>query len=118
MRSEIFLPLEIDDNFFDMICGKSAAIIFRHKIDKNYRLTRDQLEKIIEAGEKKLRNRDEMMTIGLAHGVCQIIWFFSVLEQIYHSAKITRLIKEADEVIRESYTSDIGNFIVYENENG
>ncbi|WP_173472100.1 type 2 lanthipeptide synthetase LanM [Eubacterium ruminantium] len=109
--------LEIDDNFFDMICGKSAAIIFRHKIDKNYRLTRDQLEKIIEAGEKKLRNRDEMMTIGLAHGVCQIIWFFSVLEQIYHSAKITRLIKEADEVIRESYTSDIGNFIVYENEN-
>jgi len=106
----------VNDNFFDMISGKSAPIIFRHKIDKEYRLSKKQLDKYISAGEKVLENRGEKTTIGLAHGLCHIIWFFSILNQIYSDNRITQLIKKTDEVIRNEFVTYDGEFIVYEGE--
>jgi len=99
-----------------MISGKSAPIIFRHKIDKEYRLSKKQLDKYISAGEKVLENRGEKTTIGLAHGLCHIIWFFSILNQIYSDNRITQLIKKTDEVIRNEFVTYDGEFIVYEGE--
>ena len=106
----------VDDNFFDMISGKSAPIIFRHKIDKEYRLSKEQLDKYIVAGEKLLENRGEKTTIGLAHGLCHIIWFFSVLNQIYFDEKVVQLVRKTDEVIKSEFVTYDGEFIVYEGE--
>lgn len=106
----------VDDNFFDMISGKSAPIIFRHKIDKEYRLSKEQLDKYIVAGEKMLENRGEKTTIGLAHGLCHIIWFFSVLNQIYFDEKVVQLVRKTDEVIKSEFVTYDGEFIVYEGE--
>lgn len=106
----------VDNNFFDMISGKTTSIIFRHKIDAEYRLSKTQIDKYIDAGEKLLENRDEKMTVGLAHGLCHFIWFFSVLNQIYFDERLVKFVRKVDDVIRKEFVISEEKFIVYEDE--
>ena len=103
----------IDENFFDMISGKSTSIIFRLRMDSSYKLSEEQIDKFVKEANRKLGNIDKAITSGLAHGITHYIWFFSVLYQTYPNEKVLEIIKKADSIIKDNYISDNGCILIY-----
>lgn len=103
----------MDENFFDMISGKSTSIIFRLKMDSTYKLSDEQIDIFVNEANRKLDNIDKMVTSGLAHGITHYIWFFSILYQSYPNEKILEIIKKADSIIKDNYTSDDNHILIY-----
>lgn len=103
----------IKQGFFDMMTGNSAAIILRHRMDVDYKLTNDQITEIIAEANKVLNSRNDEFTSGLAHGLAHIIWFFSILYQFYPLNEIDNLVKKCMNIMNEEYISTGGKLNVY-----
>lgn len=103
----------INNNFFDMMTGNSAAIILRLRMDLDYKLTNEQIEEIIAEANRVLNSRNDEFTSGLAHGLSHIIWFFSILYQFYPLKEIDNLIKRCMNILDEEYISIDGKVNIY-----
>lgn len=105
------------ENFFDMIMGPSASIIMRYNTETDWRLDEQSLQKCLSAAYSKLVQNNAKNTSGLAHGLGQILWFFSSVFQRGKEENIKQIIIDVDCVIKEQYTDDKGFIQIYREAN-
>lgn len=98
-----FMTVDKPD-FFDMIMGSSASIVMRYRVQKNWKLSEENINKCVELAKLKIANSLPNTTSGLAHGYSHLLWFFSIIAQKEHSQNVEDIIKQIDEIIREKYT--------------
>lgn len=103
----------LNGEFFDMIMGPSAAIVMRYQTQEDWKLNNDAIDKSIALAYTKLEIEDSKKTSGLAHGLAQLIWFFSWLAHKEESVKIKKLIQDIVYVIESRYTDQQGFIQVY-----
>ncbi|MBC6308474.1 type 2 lantipeptide synthetase LanM [Listeria sp. FSL L7-1582] len=101
---------DIDSNYFDMISGKSGAIIMKLEMDQNYYLDEIFLQKLIENAYMKINSNDENLTSGLAHGLGQVILFFAKVQQRQPNDSVKKIISDTVSIMKEKYT-DSNNVI-------
>ena len=95
-----------DMEFFDMIMGPSASIVMKYRMQNDWKLETDDINRCISLARLKIKSKDTGMTSGLAHGYAQMLWFFAIIAQRSPSEEVNGLIREIDEIIRKQYTSD------------
>ncbi|BDQ62712.1 hypothetical protein EfsSVR2332_27900 [Enterococcus faecalis] len=66
----------VDNNFFDMINGKSGAIIMRLQMQDTFHPKQEFLDKCVNLAYEKINEIDSYMTSGVAHGLGHLLWFF------------------------------------------
>ena len=106
----------VDNNFFDMINGKSGAIIMRLQMQDTFYPKHEFIDECINLAYEKINEIDDNMTSGVAHGLGHLLWFFSIINQRINDVKIKKLIVDIDTVIREKYTNKAGIIETYLNE--
>lgn len=102
-----------DHNFFDMITGKSGAIVMRYRMQEDYKLSDDMIQRSLSLAYSKINSNDDKTTSGLAHGYGQILWFFALVNQKQENSEVTRVIKEIDSIICNNYTNSDGIIETY-----
>ncbi|KPN14195.1 hypothetical protein AKG37_08980 [Bacillus australimaris] len=102
-----------DNNFFDMITGKSGSIVMRYHMQKDFKLSNDMIDKCISNAYSKINVNDAKTTSGLAHGYSQLLWFFAVVNQNQEKSEIKRVIQEIDSIICNKYINDGGIIETY-----
>ncbi|MDG0819673.1 type 2 lanthipeptide synthetase LanM [Staphylococcus equorum] len=110
--------IEKDEKFFDMISGKSGAILMRYKMDGNYILDSEVLKEKIDLAYTILDNRNDKTTSGIAHGLGHLLYFFSIIHQRKADNKIEKLIKKISSIIDSEYTNSNGVKEIYIVDNG
>ncbi|WP_339099725.1 type 2 lanthipeptide synthetase LanM [Candidatus Enterococcus lemimoniae] len=103
----------VENNFFDMINGKSGAIIMRLQIQDTFQPKQEFIDKCVDLAYKKMNTFDDNMTSGVAHGLGHLLWFFSIINQRMKDDKIKKLITDLDNTIRENYTNKEGLIETY-----
>ncbi|HFR3789794.1 TPA: lanthionine synthetase LanC family protein, partial [Streptococcus suis] len=78
----------IDGDFFDIISGGSGSIVLRYSMLSDYRLPNNLLSVIIDKGYEQILNIDAQTTSGLAHGLGNLIWFFSIINRKHKDERI------------------------------
>lgn len=101
------------EELFDMIMGSSSSIIMRYKTQPKWKLSSEALQKCISEAYCRLVQKDPKNTSGLAHGMSQLLWFFSIICQRDKLEHIKRIIKDIDHIITNQYTDDKGFIQVY-----
>lgn len=103
----------VENNFFDMINGKSGAIIMRLQIQDTFQPKQEFIDKCVDLAYKKMNTFDDNMTSGVAHGLGHLLWFFSIINQRMKDDKIKKLITDLDNTIKENYTNKEGLIETY-----
>jgi len=104
-----------DNNFFDMITGKSGSIAMRYRMQDDFKLSDDMINKTLSMAYTKINDSDAKTTSGLAHGYSQLLWFFSIVHQKQEKSEIKRVIEEIDSIICSKYTNSNGIIETYKN---
>ncbi|MGT2801271.1 type 2 lanthipeptide synthetase LanM [Streptococcus henryi] len=107
----------IDKNFFDIISGGSGTVILRYNMLSDYKLPNNLLSDIIDIGYEQILNVDEQVTSGLAHGIGNLIWFFSIINRRHNDERIEILIQKAHEVIINNFMNHKNEILVYNSQN-
>ncbi|CYU82082.1 lantibiotic synthetase [Streptococcus suis] len=107
----------IDGDFFDIISGGSGSIVLRYSMLSDYRLPNNLLSVIIDKGYEQILNIDEQTTSGLAHGLGNLIWFFSIINRKHKDERIEILIKKVHEVILNKFMNNKKEILVYNSQN-
>lgn len=103
----------VDNNFFDMINGKSGAIIMRLQMQDTFHPKQEFLDKCVNLAYEKINEIDSYMTSGVAHGLGHLLWFFSIINQRIKDNKIKKLIIDIDTAIKKNYTNKEGVIETY-----
>jgi type 2 lantibiotic biosynthesis protein LanM len=109
---------EPDNNFFDMITGKSGSIVMRYRTQNDFKLSDDVINKSLSLAYSRISTSDNKATSGLTHGYGQLLWFFSVINQKQENSAIRGIIEEIDFIIRGKYTNNDGITEIYTNGEG
>lgn len=102
-----------DIDFFDMITGTSASIIMRYHTQVGFLLNNDAINQCVSLAYLKINSSDLKITSGLAHGLGQLLWYFSSIAQKQSTREIQELIIKIDSIIRKRYTTDDGIIQTY-----
>lgn len=102
-----------DENFFDMITGKSGSIVMRYRMQEDFSLSEEVIDKSISLAYAKINDNNVQTTSGLAHGYGQLLWFFALVNQKQKNSKIKKVIEDLDAVICRNYTNNDGIIEIY-----
>ncbi|MED3515152.1 type 2 lanthipeptide synthetase LanM [Bacillus subtilis] len=102
-----------DNNFFDMITGKSGSIVMRYRMQEDFKLSDDMINKTLSLAYSRINDSDAKTTSGLAHGYSQLLWFFALVNQKQEKSEIKRVIEEIDSIICNKYTNNNGIIETY-----
>lgn len=101
--------LETDNqNFFDMITGKSGSIVMRYRMQEDFKISDDIINRSLSMAYSRINDNDARTSSGLAHGYGQLLWFFAVINQKQENSEIKRVMEEIDSLIRNKYTNNNG----------
>lgn len=107
-------PLLIKEGeFFDMIMGPSASIIMRYHTQTNWSLDSAYIIQCISQARSVINSNDPKITSGLAHGLGQMLWFFSSIAQKQNSQEINKIVVDLDSIIQSEYTDKNGFIQLY-----
>lgn len=102
-----------DDNFFDMITGKSGSIVMRYRMQEDFILSDEIIDKSLSLAYSKINTNDVQTTSGLAHGYGQLLWFFALVNQKQENNKVKKVIEDIDSIICKNYTNNDGIIEIY-----
>ncbi|MEJ9150347.1 MULTISPECIES: type 2 lanthipeptide synthetase LanM [Bacillus] len=102
-----------ENNFFDMITGKSGSIVMRYRIQEDFKLSDEIINKSLSLAYSRINDSDAKTTSGLAHGYGQLLWFFALVNQKQENSEIKRVIEEIDSIICNKYTNNNGIIVIY-----
>lgn len=102
-----------DDNFFDMITGKSGSIVMRYRMQEDFNLSEEVIAKSISLAYAKMNDNNVQTTSGLAHGYGQMLWFFALVNQKQENNKVKKVIEDLDSIICKNYTNSEGIIEIY-----
>lgn len=102
-----------DPEFFDMITGKSSSIAMRYQTQTDFMLSEDVLRTATTMAQAKLNDPGTEITSGLTHGLGQLVWFFSLVNQRQENKDGIELVQTIDRMIQTSYTNKEGIIEIY-----
>ncbi|CAM1670984.1 type 2 lanthipeptide synthetase LanM [Streptococcus mitis] len=106
-----------DDNFFDIISGSSGSLIVRYNMLPNYQLSSKLLNDIITKGYEEILNVDNSLTSGVAHGLGNLIWFFSIINRKHNDERVRVLVQKIHQIITTKFMNDEKEILVYKLQN-
>ncbi|RAX22585.1 MULTISPECIES: type 2 lanthipeptide synthetase LanM [unclassified Actinomyces] len=105
----------IDDNFgeltpdsFDMISGNTTSIIMRLRCTNRFPYNEAVVDRWVAAARNRMQADRDRITSGLAHGLAQVLWFFSEVASVRPTPELERLVMEVDRRICTDYLSADG----------
>lgn len=102
-----------DNNFFDMITGKSSSIVMRYRMQKDFKLSDDIINNILSLAYSRINASDTKITSGLTHGYGQLLWFFALVNQKQENSAVKRVVEDIDSIICNKYTNNDGITDIY-----
>lgn len=109
--------IPLDEDFFDIISGSSGSIILRYNMLPDYKLSSTLLDDIIAKGYENISNVSELTTSGLAHGLGNLVWFFSIINRKHKDDRIKVLVQKVHEVITTKFMNSKKEILVYNSKN-
>ncbi|WP_079528022.1 type 2 lanthipeptide synthetase LanM [Halobacillus hunanensis] len=107
-----------DNDFFDMITGKSSSIVMRYRTQKDFKLSNDIIKRSLSLAYSKINASDTQTTSGLTHGYGQLLWFFALVNQKQENSEIKRIVEDIDSIICNKYTNNDGIIEIYKDGEG
>jgi type 2 lantibiotic biosynthesis protein LanM len=102
-----------DNDFFDMITGKSSSIVMRYRTQKDFKLSDDIINRSLSLAYSKMNSSDTETTSGLTHGYGQLLWFFALVNQKQENSELKRVVEDIDSIICKKYTNHDGIIEIY-----
>ena len=100
---------------FDMISGDSASLIMRLRSTGKLPVTPDIVESWVAAARSRILSEGPNLPSGLAHGIGQIIWFFSSIDATHGNTSSRNLVGELVQLIESEYRTGNGPTQLYRN---
>lgn len=98
---------------FDMINGTSSAIIMQLKSTGTFPYDESIIASWASIAMRRIEQRAQDLTVGLAHGLAHIIWFFSEIAKVCPTVECHKLVQYADTLISDNYRNRDGMFQSY-----
>lgn len=101
---------------FDMINGTSSAIIMQLKSTGTFPYNESIIASWANIAMRRIELRAQELTLGMAHGLAHIIWFFSEIAKVYPTAECHKVVQYVDALISDNYRNRDGIFQSYTNQ--
>ncbi|WP_434533524.1 lanthionine synthetase LanC family protein [Arcanobacterium hippocoleae] len=98
---------------FDMINGTSSAIVMQCKSTGSFPYNESIVNSWASHAMRRVELRGQELTLGLAHGLAHIIWFFSEIAKVCPTVECHKIVQFVDSLISDNYRNRDGIFQSY-----